>query len=93
MALGSGKLFGPDLLEQIFLIKSFSAISQIKFWYVGQNRHMLVVENQEGPIELQNRNCLYLIEKVIMVTENVIKTEIEENKNERVKDIIKNCKI
>ena len=54
---------------------------------------MLVVENQEGPIELQNRNCLYLIEKVIMVTENVIKTEIEENKNERVKDIIKNCKI
>ena len=54
---------------------------------------MLVVENQEGPIELQNRNCLCLIEKVIMVTENVNKTEIEENKNERVKDIIKNCKI
>lgn len=55
-------------------------------------RDMLVVEKQEGLIELQNRKQ-YLTEKVIMVTENVNKTEIEENKNERVKDIIKNCKI
>ena len=50
-------------------------------------RDMLVVEKQEGLIELQNRKQ-YLTEKVIMVTENVNKTEIEENKNEIIKDII-----
>lgn len=50
-------------------------------------REMLVVEKQEGLIELQNRKQ-YLTEKVIMVTENVNKTEIEENKNEIIKDII-----
>ena len=48
---------------------------------------MLVVEKQEDLIELQNRKQ-YLTEKVIMVTENVNKTEIEENKNEIIKDII-----
>ena len=48
---------------------------------------MLVVEKQEDLIELQNRKQ-YLTEKVITVTENVNKTEIEENKNEIIKDII-----
>ena len=43
-------------------------------------RDMLVVEKQEGLIELQNRKQ-YL-------TENVNKTEIEENRNEIIKDII-----
>ena len=56
-------------------------------------RHMLVVVDQEGLTELQNRNSSYFIEKVNAVSENLNKTEIDEIQNKIIKDIIKNYNI
>ena len=56
-------------------------------------RHLIIVEDQEGLAELQNRNWPYFIEKVIAITEDMNKVKIEEKKNKILNEITRNYKI
>lgn len=76
-----------------FLFYRFNNFLNMENCKMKHLRHMLVVVDQEGLTELQNRNSSYFIEKVNAVSENLNKTEIHENKNKIIKDIIKNYNI
>ena len=76
-----------------FLFYRFNNFLNMENCKMKHLRHMLVVVDQEGLTELQNRNSSYFIEKVNAVSENLNKTEIDEIQNKIIKDIIKNYNI
>lgn len=88
---GKYDMFTNKTLKFLFCrFNNFLNMENCKMKYL---RHMLIVVDQEGLTELQNRNWSYFIEKVNAVSENLNKTEIHENKNKIIKDIIKNYNI
>ena len=56
-------------------------------------RHLIIFKDQEGMIKLQNRNWPYFIEKLIAITEDMNKVEIDEKENKILNEIARNYKI
>ena len=76
-----------------FLFYRFNDFLQMRKQDMQLIRHLIIVEDQEGLAELQNRNWPYFIEKVIAITEDMNKVKIEEKENKILNEITRNYKI
>ena len=76
-----------------FLFCRFGIFLRMKNQEMQLIRHLLILEDQEGLAELQNRDWSYFIEKVIALTKNMNKIENDEKENELLKEITGNYKI